>query len=86
MVQQLLEKVEGGVSSVPKVSPHPELSSTDDDTSDWWDSYDLMEKLKISLSTVERRRKDGTFKSFRIGGRYWYLKDDILRLKDRFMK
>lgn len=57
-----------------------------EDLSDWWDDSDLKIKLKISASTLQRRRKDGTLKPFCIGRRYYYLRQDILKIRHRFMK
>lgn len=51
-----------------------------------WDSSDLKRYLNISDRTIERRRKDGTFKSFPVGRSYRYFRDDILPLRDRFLK
>ncbi|SKB64165.1 helix-turn-helix domain-containing protein [Daejeonella lutea] len=51
-----------------------------------WDDNDLMKYLRISLRTVKRRRKDNTFKGFPIGGRFYYYKQDILKLRDRYLK
>ncbi len=71
----------------PKVPPSAtESPPIEEDISDWWDDSDLKIKLKISTSTIQRRRKDGTFKFFCIGRRYYYLRQDILLIRHRFMK
>ena len=59
--------------------------SADTLESEWLDDLKLAELLHISSRTIARRRKDNTFKPFRIGGRYHYHLSDILKLKDRFM-
>ena len=91
-IQQLLDILEAnGISisdytSTSAVSSTNDIEATDTDPGEWWDDNDLMKKLKISLSTINRRRKDGTFKFFRIGGRYHYIPKDIMKIRDRFMK
>ena len=54
--------------------------------SDWADNVQLANLFRMSTKSVKRRTTDGTFKAFRIGGRYVYYLPDILKLKDRFMK
>jgi len=55
-------------------------------TNGWLDDFKLGRLLNISPSTIKRRREDGTFKFFKVGARYHYLLEDILKLKDRFKK
>jgi hypothetical protein len=56
------------------------------DLKDWWDDSDIKVNLHMSTSTIYRRRKDGSFPSFKIGGRHYYYGPQILEMKDRFMK
>jgi len=85
-LQLLLDKYESGIPAAETIS-HVELFLLpDEDISDWWDDSDLKIKLKISTSTLRRRRKDGTLKPFCFGRRYYYLKQDILKIRHRFMK
>lgn len=51
-----------------------------------WDNSDLKRYLHISDSTIVRGTKDGTFKPFLVGKRPRYYRDDILPLRDRFLK
>lgn len=98
-VQLLLDRYESGIPTAETPSgsvvagPSTETFSQgeppllpDEDVSDWWDDSDLKIKLKISTSTLQRRRKDGTLKPFCIGRRYYYLRQDILKIRHRFMK
>ncbi|MEO8795920.1 MAG: helix-turn-helix domain-containing protein [Daejeonella sp.] len=43
----------------------------------WLDNQDVMQKLKISESTLRRRRLEGTILWTRIKGKYYYKEDDI---------
>ena len=74
LLEQILRQLQEGNSSALTLE------------SDWLDDLKLAKLLNISPSTIARRRNDGTFKYFRVGGRYYYLLKDILKLKDRFMK
>lgn len=89
-LQLILDKYESGKPlgdpAAEAVPPNYPPLLPDEDVSDWWDDSDLKIKLKISSSTIKRRRKDGTFKPFSIGRRYYYLKQDILKIRHRFMK
>ena len=80
ILQQYGGKIEGGGLSARKV---PTL---EDDQDEVWDDQKLKARFKISTSTVYRRRKDGTFKYFKIGSLYYYYRRDILPLRDGFLK
>lgn len=43
----------------------------------WLDNQDVMQKLKISESTLRRRRMEGTIRCTRIKGKYYYKESDI---------
>ncbi|MDP2338123.1 MAG: helix-turn-helix domain-containing protein, partial [Bacteroidota bacterium] len=43
----------------------------------WLDNQDVMQKLHISESTLKRRRLDGTIRSVRIKGKYYYREADL---------
>ena len=43
----------------------------------WLDNQDVMQKLKISDSTLRRLRDQGTISYSRIGGKYYYNESDI---------
>lgn len=43
----------------------------------WLDNQDVMQKLRISESTLRRRRLEGTIRSTRIKGKYYYKESDI---------
>lgn len=98
-LQLLLDRYESGTTtaempsgskaaapSTETLAPLEPSLLPEEDVSDWWDDSDLKIKLKISTSTLRRRRKDGTLKPFCIGRRYYYLKQDILKIRHRFMK
>ena len=53
--------------------------------SNWLDNQDVMQKLKISESTLKRRRLEGIIPSTRIKGKYYYLEADIQELLRRRM-
>ena len=44
----------------------------------WLDNQDVMQKLKISESTLRRLRDQGTIPYSRIRGKYYYSEPDIL--------
>jgi len=46
----------------------------------WLDNQDVMQKLKISESTLKRHRLKGVIRSSRIGGKYYYNDSDIQKL------
>lgn len=46
----------------------------------WLDNQDVMQKLKISESTLKRHRLAGVIRSTRIGGKYYYNESDIQNL------
>ncbi|MES2875819.1 MAG: helix-turn-helix domain-containing protein [Bacteroidota bacterium] len=79
-LQELVGGVEEGKSSGRKA---PSLGDLQDEV---WDDQKLKAQFKISTSTVYRRRKDGTFKFFKIGSLYYYYRSDILPHRDRFLK
>ena len=47
---------------------------------DWLDNQDVMQKLKISESTLKRHRLSGIIPSTRIRGKYYYNNSDIQKL------
>lgn len=49
----------------------------------WLDNQDVMFKLKISESTLRRRRLDGIIPSTRIRGKFYYKESDIQALLRR---
>jgi hypothetical protein len=49
----------------------------------WLDNQDVMQKLKISESTLRRRRLEGTIRSTRIKGKYYYKESDIQEVLGR---
>ncbi|MBS4039179.1 MAG: hypothetical protein KGZ81_01125 [Flavobacteriales bacterium] len=47
----------------------------------FFDNVDMIEILKISLSTLNRHRKNGYFPgSFKLGGKHFYTKDCVINL------
>jgi hypothetical protein len=46
----------------------------------WLDNQEVMQKLKISESTLKRHRLKGVIRSTRIGGKYYYNEADIEEL------
>jgi hypothetical protein len=46
----------------------------------WLDNQEVMQKLKISESTLKRHRLTGVIRSTRIGGKYYYNEADIQNL------
>lgn len=51
--------------------------------SNWLDNQDVMQKLKISESTLKRRRQEGIIPSTRIKGKYYYQEADIQELLNK---
>ena len=51
----------------------------------WLDNQDVMQKLKISESTLKRHRLSGVIRSSRIGGKYYYKESDIQLMLQRGM-
>ena len=46
----------------------------------WLDNQEVMQKLKISESTLKRHRLKGVIRSTRIGGKYYYNDADIQQM------
>jgi hypothetical protein len=55
-------------------------SSGRNDWSDWIDAQDVMQKLHISLRTLQTWRTNGILPYSRIRGKLYYRKSDILSL------
>lgn len=51
-----------------------------------WDKSDIKRFLNISDSTIDRATKEKIFKPFRVGKRSRYYRDEILPLKDNYLK
>lgn len=58
------------------------LSRQDEDlqTCVWLDNHDVWRILKVSESTLRRRRLEGRIPFTRIGGKYYYKESDIQAL------
>ena len=52
----------------------------------WIDSPEVMNMLRISRTTLYRETKKGHLVFSRIGGRLYYYRPDIFKLKDKFLK
>ena len=53
------------------------------DLSDWIDAQDVMQKLHISVRTLQTLRTNGTLPFSRIGGKLYYRISDILKVLDK---
>ena len=63
----------------------PEAKSVEAATQ-WLDNQDVMQMLKISESTLRRRRIEGSIPSTRIKGKYYYKVEDIQALLEKDLK
>lgn len=52
----------------------------------WWQDSDVRDFLGFSQRTLERRRADKKIKFHKIGSRCYYIPEDILGLKDEYLK
>jgi DNA-binding transcriptional MerR regulator len=50
------------------------------DLADWVDAQDVMQKLHISIRTLQTLRTNGTLPFSRIGGKLYYRISDILKV------
>lgn len=83
--QLIVNNASADTRSVPDLSGDKKTSQAVD-LKDWWDASDIKVNLHMSTSTIYRRRRDGSFKCIKIGGRYYYYAPDILKNKYLFMK
>lgn len=74
MLQRILDILEGFVAS------------GDFMRKEIWDKSDIKRYLHISDSTIDRSTKEKIFKPFLVGKRSRYYREDILPLRDRFLK
>ena len=53
------------------------------DLADWVDAQDVMQKLHISIRTLQTLRTNGTLPFSRIGGKLYYRISDILKVLNK---
>ena len=63
----------------------PEMKSVEP-TAPWLDNQEVMQMLKISESTLRRRRTEGSLTGIRIKGKYYYKLEDIQALLEKEMR
>ena len=63
-----------------------EIKQPDDlnDWTDWIDAQDVMQKLHVSVRTLQTWRTNGLLPYSRINNKLYYRKSDILALLNRF--
>jgi len=80
ILQQYGGKIEGGKSSGRKI-----ITLGDPDFFLWNDQV-IMATFGICSKTVARNRERLIFKGFKVGGIFYYYRDDILPLRNGFLR